>query len=280
MKSLQSWVEQQGLSIDSEESLSGGCIAAAKRVLLSDGQQLFVKSVSHANERMFKAEAAGLQALSACAELSTPKVIQFDRDGLILEFIEQSPKDADFDQVLGRQLAHLHQMPVPSFGFTENTFCGPTEQPNSQLIDGFEFYAEHRFGYLARLCYDRGLIDKEINKGIESINKRLKQLVPEQNPALLHGDLWAGNVIANSQGKPVLIDPAVYWGWTEADLAMTDLFGGFSSDLYSAYREVAPLYSGWKERFPLYNLWHLLNHLLLFGGSYRADVMGVVAKFR
>jgi len=280
VKSLQRWVEQQGLKIVYEESLSGGCIASAKRVVLSDGTQLFVKSVSRASQGMFEAEAAGLNALSACSELSTPKVIQFDQNGLILEFIEQSPKAEAYDQALGRQLAHLHQMPVPSFGFTQSTFCGPTEQPNPQLVDGFEFYAEHRFGYLAQLCYDRGLIDKEINEGIESINKRLTQLVPEQAPALLHGDLWSGNVIANNQGKPVLIDPAVYWGWPEVDLAMTDLFGGFSSNLYSAYQEVAPLQSGWKERFPLYNLWHLLNHLLLFGESYKADVMGVVAKFR
>jgi len=278
--SLHNWLHQQGLSIVQEQPLSGGCVAETKCVTLNNGQQLFVKSIRSGHGQMFIAEAQGLEALSACAEITVPEVILSGSDGLVLEYIEQGQKAPDFDSELGRQLAALHRLPVPSFGFTHNSFCGPTEQINTPATDGYAFYAQQRFGYLAQTCYDKGLVDKTTYTGIESIMQRLPQLVPEQEPALLHGDLWSGNAIADRQGHPVLIDPAVYWGWPEADLAMTELFGGFSADLYSAYSEVSPLLPGWKQRIPLYNLWHLLNHLLLFGGSYQAEVMAVVAKFR
>lgn len=104
-------------------------------------------------------------------------------------------------------------------------------------------------------------------------------MIPQQSPVLLHGDLWSGNVHTDSDGKPVLIDPAVYYGWAEADLAMTALFGGFSSYFYAAYQEVRPLDSGWERRLELYNLWHLLNHLHLFGESYLSDVKQVIKKY-
>ena len=280
MKGLDTWLMQQGLSIQKDQNVSGGCVAVSRRLTLSNGQQIFVKSMDKPATGLFRAEAAGLKALGECTDISVPEVIYTGEDCLILDYIETGERSGDFEQLLGQQLASLHQMSVPSFGFTLNTFCGSTEQPNLSTSDGYAFYAEHRFGYLARQCFEQQLIGKETLRGIESICNRLQELIPQQEPALLHGDLWAGNVMSDRRGLPVLIDPAVYWGWPEADLAMTQLFGGFSGALYQAYQEISPLESGWRERFQIYNLWHLLNHLYLFGESYRADVMAVVAKYR
>ena len=130
------------------------------------------------------------------------------------------------------------------------------------------------------LCLSlRGYLNVKDVDQIERLIGKLNQLVPQQPASLLHGDLWSGNAISDSEGSPALIDPAVYFGWAEADLAMTDLFGGFSDAFYSAYNEVNPLASGWRERFPIYNLYHLLNHVNLFGQSYLSQVRTILKAF-
>ncbi len=275
----ETWLSQQGLHAVKVTPLSGGCVASACKVELNNGDSVVVKRYAQSAAAILAAEAEGLACLAQSGLVRTPKVFHISAEALVLEFINAAPRSASSDQVLGRQLAALHQLEAPAFGFPINTFCGATEQPNPVRENGFQFYAEARYLYLARRCLDQGLLGRQELKQVEAICNKLEALIPAQKPALLHGDLWSGNVIDDEHGAPVLLDPAVYWGWPEADLAMTRLFGGFGEGFYSAYIEARPLAPGWVERVELYNLWHLLNHLLLFGSSYKPDVRRILARY-
>lgn len=275
----ENWLQQQNLFVVDSHPISGGCIAKSQRLFLNNKQSVFIKEMVQPITGMFHSEAEGLKALSDSAVIATPQVLFQNEFCLVMSFISSGSASSDFDEQLGRQLAELHAQTVDKFGYRMDTFCGATRQPNPRLKDGIRFYQQHRFDYLARKCLKQGVLSKQDMHGIESICLRLEQLVPFQNPALLHGDLWRGNVHVGPMGEPVLIDPAVYWGWPEADLAMTKLFGGFSSRFYHAYEEVRPLERGWEGRVDLYNLWHLLNHLLLFGESYLPDLRQVIHKY-
>jgi fructosamine-3-kinase len=114
---------------------------------------------------------------------------------------------------------------------------------------------------------------------VENLTAQLKDLIPVEPASLLHGDLWSGNAITNSQGGPAIIDPAAHYGWAEAELAMTTLFGAFPNAFYQAYEEVRPLEPGYYARFPLYNLYHLLNHLNIFGRGYLGQVQAILRRF-
>lgn len=273
------WLAEQDKEIISECSTAGGCVADSRKLVLNDGAQLFIKQLADPAPGLFSAEASGLAALSEGVAVRTPDVVYQNERCLVLEYIEAATRISSFDEQLGRQLALLHSIRRDFFGFERDTFCGTTRQPNLCTDNGYEFYAQQRFSYLARLCYDKGYLSPQDLSAVENICRKLPELIPQQTPVLLHGDLWSGNVHTDSDGKPVLIDPAVYYGWAEADLAMTALFGGFSSYFYAAYQEVRPLDSGWERRLELYNLWHLVNHLLLFGESYLSDVKQVIKKY-
>ncbi|MGH1462982.1 MAG: fructosamine kinase family protein [Neptuniibacter sp.] len=278
-KALLHWLDVHDKVVVSDVSASGGCIADSRKLYLNDGSCLFLKQMSVPVSGMFRAEAKGLDVLSRIGKIQTPKVLFQSDNCLVLEYIEAAAPVPDFDELLGQKLASMHNQTMDFFGFEIDTFCGATQQPNSQKVDGYQFYGEQRFLYLGTRCYEKNYIAKKELAGIESITTRLIELVPAQTPALLHGDLWRGNVHCDASGTPVLIDPAVYCGWAEADLAMTKLFGGFSAKFYAAYQEIHPLTPGWEQRMDLYNLWHLLNHLLLFGESYFHDVKQVIHKY-
>lgn len=173
----------------------------------------------------------------------------------------------------------MHQQPQEVFGFDRDNYCGLTPQPNPRNPDGFAFYRQHRILYQAQLAFEKGLLNQGELKTIEGFAARLSELVPIQAPALIHGDLWGGNIHSDTSGDPVLIDPAAYWGWPEAEIAMTLLFGGFTEAFYHSYLDVNPLESGWRERATIHNVHHLLNHLNLFGASYHSQVMNAVKRF-
>ena len=177
-------------------------------------------------------------------------------------------------------MARLHRLPATEFGYDCDTFCGGTRQPNKWCRDGHYFFAEQRLRYLAEKCFLKQQLPGELYENLLALAERLPELIPEQRPALLHGDLWSGNVISGSQGEPVLIDPAVYCGWPEAELAMTLLFGGFEPEFYDSYLTVYPQLPGWRERAGLYNLWHLLNHLYLFGSGYLPEIQQICRRYR
>lgn len=265
--------------VRSWQGVGGGCINNGARLFTTTGDTFFIKTNSSAPADMFAREAEGLHALRIPQGPVVPQAYLFGEDFILLEDLAPAPRCADYWQQFGRQLAILHNQTHSEFGFAHDNYIGSTPQPNPWTGDGYRFFGEHRLLFQARLALHRGLLGKgELNQ-VERIIARLPQLVPLQPASLLHGDLWSGNATTNRQGLPAIIDPAAHYGWAEADLAMTALFGGFPQAFYRAYQEVRHLEANFEERFALYNLYHLLNHLNLFGGGYHGQVIAILRRF-
>jgi fructosamine-3-kinase len=228
---------------------------------------------------MFLREAEGLDALAVPGGPRVPAIYLAGRGFLLLEDLRPADRADNYWPDFGRQLAALHSREGSSFGFSADNYIGSTPQPNPWTEDGFLFFADHRLRYQAKVARTSGLIDRSVEKKVDTLSSRLSELVPAQPPSLIHGDLWSGNAITDRRGGPALIDPAAHWGWAEAELAMTALFGSFPDSFYQAYIAVRPLAPGYPERFPLYNLYHLLNHLNLFGRSYLGRVLAILRQY-
>lgn len=263
---------------------AGGCINAAA-TCVAGGRAWFVKWNERDLPGQFAVEAAGLRALaeSACG-LIVPRPLAWDDGGpgrgfLVLEELQSAPAAPESDEVLGRGLAALHAASdARGFGFDLPGYCGATPQPNPWTSCWSEFFREQRLGHQLRLAAGRGLSADALSLG-ERVCARLDELLGDPEPsALLHGDLWSGNLFHSARG-PALIDPAAYYGHREAELGMMVLFGGFSARVFAAYREAAPLAPGWEERVELYSAYHLLNHFNLFGGAYGAQAARVLRRF-
>ncbi|TQV73517.1 fructosamine kinase family protein [Exilibacterium tricleocarpae] len=275
------WLRDNDLGTVVQATRLGGGDICATWYIETDLQQRFcLKVLETAPADMFHSEAASLEAIHNTGTLPAPVVFEAQAQFLAMEYIAAGTPAGDYWQQLGRGLGLMHRQPAPHFGFGSDNYCGTTPQPNPRCDCGFDFFAEQRLLYQARLAQRRGLLSSGDCQGIEQLAARLPELVPEQPPSLVHGDLWSGNIHINSAGAPVLIDPAAHWGWAETDIAMTRLFGGFAEDFYRAYLAVNPLAPGWEQRLPLYNLYHLLNHLNLFGRSYYGQVRSVLAAFQ
>jgi protein-ribulosamine 3-kinase len=260
----------RAFSIEESRSLGGGCINAA-HVIEGDGQRYFVKTNDAARVAMFAAEAAGLEEILRTAAIRVPNPVACgDSAGeafLVLEYLEMNGHSSGIQ--LGRNLAHMHRHTAPQFGWKLDNTIGATHQPNAWSDRWIDFFREQRLAYQFSLAERNGYGGKLQRKG-ESLRARLDEFFPSYQPvaSLLHGDLWGGNAATLASGEPVIFDPAVYYGDREAELAMTELFGGFSADFYAAYREAWPLDDGYRVRKTLYNLYHVLNHANLFGGGY------------
>lgn len=270
--------------------LGGGCIADAAVAEFADGSRVFVKRAAGQPE-MFECEATGLRALAAADAIRVPGVLAVAADALVLEMIESAPRKAGFFEDFGRRFAALHRHRGKTCGFPHDNFIGSTPQPNRPLDgpweaaapdDGSgwtEFFVERRLRFQAHLAAERGA--GEFQRLLDRAEGRISDLLgtaPEA-PVVLHGDLWGGNYIVDEVGAACLIDPAVYYGHREADLAMTRLFGGFDRAFYSAYAEAAPLAAGYEDRLPIYQLYHVLNHFNLFGGGYGAQSRRILQRF-
>jgi len=260
--------EELGADIKRWTVVSGGDINDAARADLADGRTVFVKSHEQPPIGMFAAEADGLAWL-APGPLRVPRVLAAGEKWLALEWLdlEGRPDPATF----GRGLAELHLLGAPSFGYARDNFLATLPQDNTAELDWPSFYVERR---LRPLCTRAGLgVDREL----DALRARVDRFGPPEPPARLHGDLWWGNVAACG-GAPVILDPAVYGGHREVDLAMLALFGDVPEALIAAYCEVWPLADGWRERVPLYQLYPLAAHACLFGGGYGAEVRRVLAS--
>ena len=280
LNTVKDWFRQQGAGeITRLEALAGGCINDTLRIFTANQTVLVLKQLPDAPDNFFAAEAAGLRALAATASLRVPQVIHVDAQFLLLEDLGNGSAGRDYWQNLGSGLAALHAQAQPSFGFTADNYCGRTPQQNPPMTDGFAFFARYRLLALGRQAQARGLLTVAELALLEKVADRLPDWIPQQAPALLHGDLWSGNVHCDARGQAALIDPACYWGWPEAELAMTTLFGAFAADFYRTYSEASGMAHDWRERASLYNLYHLLNHLLLFGGSYHAQVLSILQRY-
>ena len=269
--------------------LGGGCINNATR-LDTDGGPLFLKTNAHTPPDMFEREAEGLAALTPSptpigrGELSEsgpriPKVLLVGRDFILQEYIEPGPRRANYWETLGAQMAALHNRTSLRFGFAHNNYLGPTPQINDWEENGYNFFGRHRLGYQAKLGASNKYLNSTDLRQAEALIRRLPELIPPQPASILHGDLWSGNLHSDSQGRPVLIDPAAYYGWAEADLAMMTLFGSPPDSFFHAYESVRPLTPGYRERFDLYNLYHLLNHLNLFAEGYVGSVRAILRRY-
>jgi fructosamine-3-kinase len=274
-----------GAAIERETRVSGGDINDAFELVLADGRRVFVKTNVRAPAQMFALEARGLCFLGEARALRVPEVIAVSKPEddvryLVLEWIEPGRPAADFDERLGRGLAALHRTPVNGFGLDHDNFIGSLPQENAASPTWPEFFRRRRLEpQLVRLI-ESGRASFSLRRAFERLFDRLPELVGEpEPPARLHGDLWGGNLHVGEHGEPCLIDPAVYGGHREVDLAMMRLFGGFSERVFEAYAEAHPLSPGVRERVPLYQLYPLLVHANLFGGSYQGSVERVVAKY-
>ena len=276
------------VSIQGERSVGGGCINDTGILNLSDGSRVFIKRNSPDNRDFFLGESEGLRVLADVEGApAVPSVLGFGEDGrfafLIMEYLEPSPRKKDFWEIFGREMAALHRKGrCAQCGFPGDNHIGATPQLNSPMSSWIAFFREKRLEYQLKLARDRGLAGSSMTRAVSRVMDRLDALLiePDENrPSLLHGDLWGGNFIDGPQGKACIIDPASYYGHREADLAMTSLFGGFSSAFYSSYEETWPLEPGYGERRDLYNLYHMLNHLNLFGGGYAGSVLSIAARY-
>lgn len=247
-------------------AVAGGDINEAFRVELADGRTIFVKAQARMLPGLFEAEAAGLAWLDG--PLRVPRVLAHADHWLALEWLELAGRPDP--EALGRGLAQLHALGAPHFGLERTNYLATLAQDNTAETDWPTFYIERR---LRPLCAHAGLgLDRELDR------LRPERFGPAEPPARLHGDLWWGNVAA-CDGAPVIIDPAVYGGHREIDLAMLALFGGVPDRLIAAYEEVAPLGEGWRERVVLHQLYPLAAHACLFGGGYGAQVARGLATY-
>lgn len=245
--------------------VAGGCIHRCYRVTIG-GKPGFIKANEARFADAFAAEADGLEALRA-ARVRAPQALRHGTQGpyafLLLEFLDL--KGSGDWAALGRMLAQAHRQTGPAFGWARDNYIGSTPQRNGWRDDWRTFFAERRLAPQLELGRSKGFAI-DLGKALDALQSHRPQ------PSLLHGDLWSGNVAFTPDGAPVLFDPAVYYGDREADLAMTELFGGFPDEFYAAYEAAYPLEPGYSLRKHVYNLYHLLNHLNLFGGGYLGQV--------
>ena len=268
--------------IEHRTAAGGGCINSAW-VITSGAQRFFVKTNDAARASMFEAEAAGLAELRSTHAVRVPQPVCSGADDaaswIVLEHLELRPRSRATDAALGTALASMHRCTRDRFGWHRDNTIGSTPQVNPSAADWPTFWRDHRLGFqldLAERNGHRGRVQDQGAKLLAAVPRFFSAYAPI--PSLLHGDLWSGNAAADESGAPVIFDPAVYYGDREADVAMTELFGGYSTSFQAAYREAWPLDSGYEARKSLYNLYHVLNHLNLFGGGYLHQAEAMIER--
>ena len=267
--------------LDSHGNIGGGCINTAMKI--SGGGREFFLKLNRANLLdMFEAEADGLREMAAAKALRVPQPVCTGVYGnqafIVMEYLTMGGRGgAAIMARFGEQLAQMHRYTADQFGWHRDNTIGSTAQVNSWENDWLTFWREHRLGYQLTLAGRHGLGSRVLQKG-ERLQDNLQAFFDNHHPqaSILHGDLWSGNYGISREGEPVIFDPAVYFGDREADLAMTELFGGFGSEFYAAYNATWPLDPGYPQRKTLYNLYHILNHYNLFGGGYGAQAEGMI----
>ncbi len=255
--------------------VSGGDINEAFGATLASGRRLFVKTHRSPLSQVFVREAEGLAWLDEAKAIRVPQVVAAsDADDrgpacLVLEYVERGAPGPRHDELLGRGLAALHRYGAPRFGHDASNYLATLPQDNGQADDWPSFYANQRLLPLTERALERRVLPEAVAGRVRGLCEQLAKFTgPPEPPARLHGDLWGGNALAAASGEPVLIDPAVYGGHREIDLAMMQLFGGFSRRVFDAYDEAYPRAPGHEDRVALYQLYPLLAHVNLFGASY------------
>ncbi|MCS6934166.1 MAG: fructosamine kinase family protein [Chitinophagales bacterium] len=258
-------------SITILHGVHGGCIGQSYHVQIN-GEEYFIKtSGAVAPAGIFQKEAKGLQLLKQYGLQFVPEVALVTDEFLLLKWIETGKKNTGVMQRAGENLARLHRQAFPYFGLEDDNYIGSLVQQNTVSSYWPEFYYQHRLMYMGRIALERKGIYPFIMQDIERLYTKLPEILPDEPPSLLHGDLWGGNFMASADGKPYFIDPAVYGGHREVDLAMTMLFGGFDTPFYEAYNHHYPVLPDFRERIAIYELYPLLVHAAIFGMQYAND---------
>ena len=278
--------------------LAGGDVNKAYGIELSNGVDIFMKANEKDNVDFFVQEANNLEAISKTNSIGTPEVVALGTDNgedvgysfLLLKYVPEDNKTNLFWENLARSLAIMHKAETErflpkdklakgcKFGFLQDNYIGRTKQINTPTKSWIEFFRDNRLlpqFKLAQKYFENDEI-KNFEKLIDNISDFL---IEPEKPSLLHGDLWSGNVLCGKNETPYLIDPACYVGHPEADIAMTELFGGFNPVFYSVYKEEGLLQDDYVSRRDLYNLYHVLNHVNLFGQSYLGAAKAIIKKY-
>ena len=267
-------------AIANTKSVGGGCINQGYKISSNDAEY-FVKLNRASQVEMFVAEAVGLKQMYATNTITIPKPICWgtveNSSYIVLQWLNLAGGSNKSWTEMGRQLAAMHRQGTSDrFGFEVNNTIGSTLQINTWMDNWADFFAQQRIGYQLKLAKRKGGNFPDTNKVVNAVRSRLSDRQPEAS--ILHGDLWSGNAAITADGAPVIFDPATYYGDREADLAMTELFGGFSAAFYSGYNEVWQLDSGYQQRKSIYNLYHILNHFNLFGGGYGSQAARIIKQ--
>lgn len=251
--------------------------------LKSADRSYFLKVNFKESPDIFEKEASGLKLMAENCPLKIPKVLNYgrieDRNFLLMEWINSTVAQSSYWIELGIGLAEMHMATRANFGLNTHNYISSIRQENDDEDSWTDFFIKKRLELLIGRAYYEGLIDLDFLKKFQSIYPKIQDTFPKEKPALLHGDLWSGNIMKDEKGAPVLIDPAVYFGHREMDLAFSKLFGGFDAQFYDAYNEVFPLEPGFEDRVPIYNLYPLLVHLLLFGKAYLSGIERTIRRF-
>lgn len=262
--------------------IAGGDINDSFKVVTNTAN-FFIKINDPSVGDLFEKEHSGMKVLQQVKSIHVPNVIGTGTNSgtpfLVLEFIEKGKPDENFWEIFGNQLAALHQHTQKHFGLDHNNYIGKLPQKNTLTSSWVDFFIQHRLEPQLKMAQSKNLIDAPFINTVRKLYTVLPDIFPLEKPALLHGDLWSGNFMNNSQGLPCIFDPAVYYGHREMELAFTHLFGGFDQQFYDSYHEAFPLAPGFEDRIDIYNIYPLMVHVNLFGPSYLSGIQRTLNRF-
>ena len=276
---LEQIANELGIELNEYKALTGGDINEV--FLIESSSEKFVIKLNYATRfpGMFNAEKTGLETLRKADVIDVPKPIKTgeidSHSYIVIEYKRAGNKASDFWEIFGEQLARLHQKTSPTFGLDADNYIGSLPQYNEKRNSAAEFYIEMRLEPQIKMASDKGF---QLNIS-DRFYSNCQEIIPDEPSSLIHGDLWSGNFLVNSEGLPCLIDPAVAFAPREMDLGMMHLFGGFDNRLFRVYEETFPLQAGWKDRLDLWKLYYLLVHLNIFGAGYKSRVTSIISKY-
>jgi len=269
--------------ISEVQSIGGGCINEANSLNTNIGRFFIKHNSATAFPGMFEKEAAGLKLLSDTKTIEIPKVVCTSESGtysfLLLQFIENGTPGRNFWNDFGTKLTNLHRNSSEYFGLDHDNYIGSLVQKNTPHTDFINFFISERIEPQLKDARNKGAFNQSDTRYFDSLFKTLHNIIPAEKPSLNHGDLWNGNYMVSANGTACLIDPAVYYGHRESDIAMTQLFGGFHPEFYQSYNQSWPMEKGWQKRMDIFNLYPLLVHVNLFGGGYTGQVLRIIRQF-
>lgn len=261
----------------------GGCINETCVLSTTNGKFFIKYNSATAYPGIFETEAAGLQILSDTNTIEIPGVISYAESGsnafLLLQYVESGIPGRNFWNAFGTKMADLHGNTSGYYGLDHDNYIGSMVQKNNFHTDFFSFFIAERIEPQLKEARNKGAFSLSETRYFDSLFNKLPEIIPPEKPALIHGDLWNGNYMITAKGSPCLVDPSVYYGHRESDIAMTRLFGGFHPDFYHAYNQAWPMEKDWQKRMDIFNLYPLLVHVNLFGGSYARQILQIIRQF-